>query len=51
MAIGYLFQAKGIVRKGNAANIDSIIENLNGLFGKVSLSKARTLRKYENAYE
>lgn len=51
MAIGYLFQAKGIVRKGNVANIDSVIESLNGLFGKVSLSKARTSRKYENAYE
>ena len=51
LTVGYLFQAKGIIRKGNAANIESIIENLNSLFGKVSLTKARATRKYENSYE
>lgn len=51
MTVGYLFQRRGIVQEGNVANLQRVFENLDVLFGRISLAKARTLRKYENSYE
>lgn len=50
MIVNYLFKKKGL-NAGQQLDIGTVLAGLEGLFGKVSLSKQHILKRYVNTYE